>query len=123
MKTTVIEMAAARIPPHMDERPPLMTMAATIARRRLGKAYTASAMTTSTRSSQPPRYPESSPSSTPTKMESSTATTMTISAVRVPQMTRESTSYPPTVVPSRWSPPGGTWAPNRPSASRSCAGP
>src|SRR3954454_18293021 len=44
---------------------------------------------------------------------------MTASAVRVPQMPRDSTSYPPTVVPSRWSDEGGAWAPNGPLASRS----
>ncbi len=38
MKTTVMEIAAARMPPHRLERPPLMTMAMTIATSRDGKA-------------------------------------------------------------------------------------
>ena len=38
MNTTVIEIAAARMPPHRLDCPPLITIAATIASSRLGKA-------------------------------------------------------------------------------------
>ena len=36
---------------------------------------------------------------------------MTATAVRVPQITRESTSKPVTVVPSGWAADGGCWVP------------
>ena len=42
---------------------------------------------------------------------------MTLTAVWEPQMTRENTSYPPTVVPQMWAALGACWAPNRPPSS------
>ncbi len=63
-------------------------------------------------------YPESSPSATPRNREAATAQTITATAVRVPQITRESTSKPVTVVPSGWAADGGRWVPKAsPSAA------
>jgi len=61
----------------------------------------ASARTTSRRSSQPPKYPPSKPTSTPRKIENAIAHTMASSAVCAPQIVRDRTSNPLTVVPRR----------------------
>ena len=42
-------------------------------------------------------------------LEAVTAAITTSTAVRAPHTTRENTSYPPTVVPHRNSPPGAAW--------------
>ena len=83
----------------------------------------ASASTTSTRSSQPPMYPEIRPRITPRKMEKTTATTITATAVCAPQRVREYTSNPLTVVPHRNLSPGGSWVGKLPCASESCEKP
>ncbi len=69
----------------------------------------ASAIMTQHLSNQPPKYPDTRPSRTPAKIESTTAITMAMIAVRVPQITRLNTSNPPTVVPQTCPAPGADW--------------
>jgi hypothetical protein len=81
----------------------------------------ASAITTSTRSTHPPKYPEMRPSSTPAKIDSSTATMMAMTAVLAPHTVRLNTSNPPTVVPQMCLDEGAACVGNdTPSASLIC---
>ena len=60
-------------------------------------------ISTSPRSSLPPKYPEIRPSGTPIVSDSTSESSTTFSSVWAPQTTRESTSVDCTVVPNRWS--------------------
>ena len=51
--------------------------------------------------------------------ERTTARRITSTAVRVPKMTRDSTSVPPTVVPNQWAAEGASWLPKRTPPDRS----
>ena len=54
-------------------------------------------------------------------MDAATAATMTATAVRVPQITREKTSNPETVVPQILVEEGGCWVPKDPNSAEVCA--
>ncbi len=67
----------------------------------VGKAKMASMISVMMRSSQPPKKPEMSPSTTPMKSENATDSRTTSIAVRAPHMTRDSTSNSRPSVPNQ----------------------
>src|SRR5699024_4509543 len=54
-------------------------------------------------------------------MDAATAAIITATAVRVPQITREKTSNPETVVPQILVSDGGCWVPKEPNSAEVCA--
>ncbi len=112
------------MPPTLLLEPPAIAMSTMIASSRDGNANSASVTSTRIRSSQPPRYPESKPSGTPTTIDRATASRMTSSAVCAPKMTRDSTSSPPDVVPNQCCAEGASRRPKTlPDAVRSALKP
>ena len=81
MYTTVMAMAAVITPPPTE---PWSRKAMTMASSRYGKAKMESFSSTRTRSSQPPKYPDTSPTGTPTAIEKHTASRTTSIDVRAP---------------------------------------
>ncbi|SHU70993.1 Uncharacterised protein [Mycobacteroides abscessus subsp. abscessus] len=100
-KTAMMAMAAASMPPPVLDCPPVTAIDTTMASSNEGMAYSASITSTNARSSQPPRYPEVRPSTTPAGSETTSEVTMTSSAVRAPNSTRDNTSSPRTEVPNQ----------------------
>src|SRR5215813_9697901 len=79
------------------------TATMTTAMRMVGSDRPMSVSRMSSASTSPPRYPEIRPSSVPSVPATPMATSETSSEMRLPQMTRLSTSRPKRSVPSRWS--------------------